>query len=230
MSQRWPSFLQRMLRFVTRHAWSLSLSGSPVVAFLSLASEIQEGELGPFDRSVADWFAAARGHWDGPMLALTRFGAFPCLATLCALAALVLALLGRRRDAVYVVACGSGAALLTAALKLLFERVRPDVSAHYLVGMPKSFAFPSGHAMGSISVVASLVVVAHGWPVARAWWALSVIVAVPLILGVAASRIYFGVHYASDVVGGNLVGAAWVAALTGWFYPRLLPAEASGQS
>jgi membrane-associated phospholipid phosphatase len=54
--------------------------------------------------------------------------------------------------------------------------------------------------------------------------------AVPLILGVAASRVYFGVHFPSDIVGGQLGAAAWVAAATGWFYPRLLPNEASVRS
>ena len=50
-----------------------------------------------------------------------------------------------------------------------------------------------------------------------------------VILGVAASRVYFGVHYPSDVIGGMLAGAAWIAAVTGWFYPRLLPGEAAGE-
>ena len=45
------------------------------------------------------------------------------------------------------------------------------------------------------------------------------------VVGVALSRVYFGVHYPSDVIGGQLGAAAWVSALTGWFYPRLFPGE-----
>jgi membrane-associated phospholipid phosphatase len=62
-----------------------------------------------------------------------------------------------------------------------------------------------------------------GWP--RAWSYLAATGCALLLLGVGLSRIYFGVHFASDVVGGQLASVACVSALTGWFYPRLLPGE-----
>src|SRR5438128_411417 len=58
-----------------RHRWSLPLSVLASVCFARLASELQEGELGPFDRFGVGLVVPFRGHYDRPMLWLTRLGA-----------------------------------------------------------------------------------------------------------------------------------------------------------
>jgi undecaprenyl-diphosphatase len=216
-----------VLRFVARHAWSISLSALSAFSFWRLAREMAEGELDPFDRAVAQLVVRSRGDWDGAMLALTRLGTLRSLTILTSLAAAGLVLRGKRWEAAYVVACAAGAGLWCWALKLLFQRVRPGESGLYVLSLPSSFSFPSGHAMGAAGVLGSFVIVVFAMPAARLWRWPALGVALPLIFGVAASRVYFGVHYPSDIVGGQLAAAAWVAAVTGWFYPRLLPAEAS---
>ncbi|HEX6765837.1 MAG TPA: phosphatase PAP2 family protein, partial [Polyangiaceae bacterium] len=106
----------------------------------------------------------------------------------------------------------------------------PGASSLYLLSSPDSFSFPSGHALGTTSVVGGLAVVAFALLGERSWRALAAAVALFFVSGVAASRVYFGMHFPSDVIGGVLAGAAWVAAVTGWFYPRLLPGEVSGKN
>jgi len=81
--------------------------------------------------------------------------------------------------------------------------------------------------MAATAVIGCLVVVVH---VARARPVLrhgALVLGAALVGGVALSRVYLGVHYPSDVLGGFLAAAAWVSALTGWMYPRLLPGEAA---
>jgi len=141
-------------------------------------------------------------------------------------AVVALFLLRQRREAAFVATCGLAAAVLSAALKFLFQRARPDATIGYLIALPSSFSFPSGHAMSSACVAGSLAIVAFE-KLPRPWRWLAVVAALLYILGVGLSRIYLGVHYASDVLGGQLASAALVAATTGWFFPRLLPGEAT---
>jgi undecaprenyl-diphosphatase len=195
---------------------------------LRLASELREGELGPFDRAAAHWLELQRGSWDTVMLLLTHSGGELGMTVLCVSSVLLLAALERRKEATFVATCGIGAYLLSAGLKLLFHRARPEAPSHYLIALPGSFSFPSGHALGSATVVGSLVVIVHALRLPLFWRAIATSVALAYVVGVAASRVYFGVHYPSDVLGGQLCAAAWIAAVTGWFYPRLLPGESSG--
>jgi undecaprenyl-diphosphatase len=159
------------------------------------------------------------------MLALTRFGAGSSLTLLGGVVACALAVTRRRKELVYFLACSVGSAIWCSALKLFFQRARPEATSLYLLDAPPSFSFPSGHAMGTAGVLGSLVILAFARRLAAPWRAVVVAGSASLMVGVAMSRVYFGVHYPSDVLGGQLAAAAWIAALTGWFYPWLLPAE-----
>lgn len=215
----------RLVDFLSRHRWSLPLALSATGSFARLASELREGELQPFDASVAGWVVLARGQLDTPMLALTQLGNGTSLLLITVIAVALLTLKGRRREARFLAIGGVGTFLLTVLLKLAFRRPRPGVAALYVLTEPSSFSFPSGHALGSTGVLLSLIVVARLLGV-RGWrWASLATTTALLLVGIATSRVYFGVHFPSDVVGGLLAGAAWVSALTGWFYPRLLPGE-----
>lgn len=217
-------YLRRVAGFVSRHRWSLPLSLASTVSLLHLASEMREGELAGFDARIAEAVHGMRGSMDGVMLALTELGGGAGMAVVSVALVSVLLILQRRRTALFMAIAALGTLVLSTSLKLLFHRARP-VDVTYLIQTPSSFSFPSGHAMGSMGVLASTLVVLYavGTPRPLRWLATSLIV--PFVLGVALSRVYFGVHYPSDVLGGQLAAAAWVSALTGWFYPRLFPGE-----
>lgn len=91
-------------------------------------------------------------------------------------------------------------------LKLVFMRPRPS---HHMV-QAVGYSFPSGHADGSILLYGTLLLLMltvmkkkHQKIV------LSLVVAV-LIIGIGCSRIYLGVHYPSDIIGGWCVGLGWL--------------------
>lgn len=72
-------------------------------------------------------------------------------------------------------------------------------------------SFPSGHAVSSMALVGACVVLA--WPTRLR--RLAVAGGVVLLVVVGLSRVYFGLHYTSDVIGGWALALAWVALLTG---------------
>ncbi|MFF2654892.1 phosphatase PAP2 family protein [Streptomyces sp. NPDC058045] len=130
---------------------------------------------------------------------------------LAALAVLYLLLRGSRWDAVRVAVAVVAANLLQQGLKAAVGRPRPHWShpvdsAHYA-------AYPSGHAM-TAAVVCGLLLwllrrrLPHGGPV----WRAALAVAAISVLGVGLTRIWLGVHWPSDVLGGWLLGALIVTA------------------
>jgi undecaprenyl-diphosphatase len=139
------------------------------------------------------------------------------------LAGLVLAASRRLRGAVFVVATVASGALASAALKTVFERPRPDGA--YLVSVPASASFPSGHVVAAVCLAGALTALVLAAPSAsRRVKAIALTASAAWVVTMAASRVYLGVHYASDVIGGALLGAAVVcasaAACVAWDFGR----------
>ena len=93
-------------------------------------------------------------------------------------------------------------------LKLVLRRRRPinDYSKKMFI---KTFSFPSGHAAGSlVSFVMGAIIVGSRWPELML---LALIVALVSCFMIGVSRVYLGAHYASDVIGGWIIGVAGLA-------------------
>jgi undecaprenyl-diphosphatase len=141
---------------------------------------------------------------DSVFVWLSRLGT---LGLIWVLLALAIALLRRRPDVFVLVLAADGAAdVLSYALKRLVDTDRPPVRYEKpkpLVDVPLDHSFPSGHAATSFACATVL-----AFTVPR--------LAAPLYLlaaAIAFSRVYVGVHYPVDVVGGALLGAAVATAL-----------------
>jgi len=138
------------------------------------------------------------------------------LAWQIVLAVVVVWLLWRRlpRLALFVVITAAGSSLLNGVVKTSVHRLRPVLT--HPVAHESGLSFPSGHAQAAVVGYAVLLLVflpiLHG-----AWRRVAVAVAVLMVLAIGFSRIALGVHYVSDVVGGYVLGAAWVAAMAAAF-------------
>ena len=93
--------------------------------------------------------------------------------------------------------------LLEAGIKLLISRDRPDFD-RLVTGT--GYSFPSGHVMAAVALWGLMPLVVSLYTRRRWLWWLSVAVSGVLILGIAASRVYLGVHWFSDVTAGLIVG------------------------
>jgi undecaprenyl-diphosphatase len=124
-----------------------------------------------------------------------------------AAAAIVLWFRRRRQVALFIVAVMIVEAVLNAGVKYLVDRDRPvfaDPVAH-----AAGQSFPSGHAFGAFVAFGLLVLL-----VPRRWKLVAGGIAALAVLLVSYSRLALGVHYLSDVVGGWLLGAAWLVLAT----------------
>jgi undecaprenyl-diphosphatase len=186
--------------------------------FLEIADEVAEGSTRRLDewtiRVLRQPHGASGPQWLGEVMRdVTALGGITVLVLVIGVAAGFL-LINRAYHAVWVVLSASlGGLLVSVLLKGLFRRPRPDLVPH-LVDAGLS-SFPSGHTMNSATVYLTLGLLLAQVSSSRRLKAYLLAVAALLTFLVGVSRVYLGVHYPTDVLGGWSAGGAW--ALLCWF-------------
>jgi undecaprenyl-diphosphatase len=148
-------------------------------------------------RSGIVTYAARVVTWAGSALLLVGLASVVCPA---------LGLKGLRREALAVAFSLGGAILIAAWVKLLVMRPRPPIKHLQAV---TSSSFPSGHATQAGAFWLSLVLALHTAGAPPTTTGVTAGFALMIFLGVAASRVYLGVHYPSDGAAGVLLGTGW---------------------
>lgn len=118
------------------------------------------------------------------------------------------------RLAVFLAVTVAGGGILNSVVKVAVDRPRPVLVDPVAVADGRSF--PSGHAMSSTVAYGALLLVFLP-VVARRLRPLVVAACVVLVAAIGFTRLALGVHYISDVVGGFVLGLAWLAASTAAF-------------
>ena len=200
--------------------------GIAVWSFMKIASEVLEGEAHALDLRILSWCrvnALPDQPW-GPLWFQEGMRDLTALGSPAVLAFTVVAvwgglMLARQRGMAWL-ALGSavGGQALALSLKAVFSRDRPDAAFHATVAAGHSF--PSSHAMMSAVVFLTLAALVARLTPRTALRAYALGMAALLSGAVGVSRVYLGVHWASDVAAGWAGGAAW--ALACWLLARRL--------
>ena len=179
-------------------------------AFVAVAELVQEGATQRFDNAVMFWVRDHRIPWlERTMIEMTALGNWTVVGMVGAVAALFLTLTRHKHSAALLVIATAGGVVINGALKALFSRPRPEIFEWQTLATSSSF--PSGHATAAALVYGTVAYLAARLHKRR--WArfLTMLGALIFILLVCASRVYLGVHYPSDVLGGVISGFAWAA-------------------
>lgn len=167
--------------------------------------------LGSLDLAVLEWMHRHVTQAGMSMAqAISHVGSPVAMTVLAFAGALTLLALGEWILLTGWVAAFTGASLIDRWLKVAIHRPRPIYAASLLAH--PTWSFPSGHAMGSLvgyGMLAYLMVLANRGKPSRQ--RMIVVLATCLVLIIGLSRLYLGVHYLSDVVGGYAAGLAWLA-------------------
>ena len=179
----------------------------PLWAFAELAGEVHEGEGFAFDLPVLRFaHAIGNGGLDRIQLLVSDLGYAWFVVPFDVVLVLALAWRRRVREALFAALALGGSGLLNMAAKQSFARARPDLWAS--LAPEHTYSFPSGHAMGSMTL--AWVVVLLAWRTRWRWPVL--LVAGPFALLVGMSRVYLGVHFPSDILAGWTAASVWAVA------------------
>jgi undecaprenyl-diphosphatase len=155
-------------------------------------------------------------HLESYVRDVTAMGGVVWLTLLTALVIIFLLLSGKWQIALFVLAAVGGGQIVSSLLKLGIDRPRPDIVSHLMT--ETSMSFPSGHAMMSAVTYLTLGSLLARIVPQKRLKIFFLCVAVLLTAMVGVSRVFLGVHWPSDVLGGWCAGFAW--ALICWLIAR----------
>jgi undecaprenyl-diphosphatase len=178
--------------------------------FAALAHAVVQGRTRSFDLAVRSTIHSwATPRFTEAMSAVTQLGSTTILLPLGAILVWRLYVAGRLRAAVLLAITALGAQVFDQALKFEFRRPRPEV--FFGLAQPGTYSFPSGHSLTSCCFYGVLAAILTAGAMSRGRRILIWAVAAAITLSVGFSRVYLGVHYPTDVLGGYAVAVVWVA-------------------
>ena len=186
--------------------WLAALSAALLAA---VALFLGSPALHLFDTAVLEGVRGWQPDW---LTALMKFFTFVGSTEAAAVIALLAMIairkrLNNKREALLFVIAVACAGLFNVLLKAWFQRPRPELGLIEAGG----FSFPSGHSMGAFALYGLLAYLLRRQFAGRLERSLWLGFSAAMILCIGFSRIYLGVHYPSDVIGGFLAGSCLVA-------------------
>jgi undecaprenyl-diphosphatase len=196
--------------------------------FINVGMLVTNGTTKQFDESIIKYFRVERNNSEptGPyfltesMRDITSLGG-ETVITIITIFVVGFLLLQKRYDAMWLVLAATiGGALISFGLKEFYGRERPDISYRLISVTPLSF--PSGHSMMSAIVYLTQAAIIARIQKNKKIRIYILSAALFLVFIIGFSRVYLGVHYPTDVIGGWTVGLAWASFcwLVAWYLQK----------
>ena len=219
--RRFQDLLYKTLRLIAGHVrgfWAALITFlsigfifgiGGVMLFAYLAEVVMEGATQTIDEAGLRWINSHQSEaLDHVMMEITSLGNFAVVLMMLLVVSAFL-WLSKHKLSVVLLALGVGGGYAANnVLKMFFDRDRPSVFEHGADVLTSSF--PSGHAMVSTIAYLSVAYLVGRLEPKPAMRRVTWILAIVIIILVATSRMYLGVHYPSDVIGGIIAGVAWL--------------------
>lgn len=213
--------IHELLKLVRHNARVLVVVGALIVV-LALLYDVRGADLARIDNSAYVFFALhLRRAWLTPIMQGLSDLASPVILAVMLL--IVEAFAPGRRPGVCAAVNLVCAVCINLFVKEIVHRPRPEESLRLV--SETGYSFPSGHSMVSMAFYGLLLWMVWNYEKDRVVKWMCVLGFALVILLVGISRVYLGVHYASDVVAGFCVSAAWLAVYTKVAVPMLLTEE-----
>lgn len=152
--------------------------------------------------------------WEPYVRILSKFGVFWGVFPVATTVGLILLYLKRWRSLTYLAFTLLGNIAINRTAKMFFHRERP--SLWEALSARLDYAFPSGHAMSSMVLIAVLVIIT--WGSRWCWWVL--VAGGAFVVTIGWTRLYLGVHFPSDILAGWMLSLAWAVGVSLLIHPQ----------
>jgi membrane-associated phospholipid phosphatase len=212
LAERWRRLREGVPPTLYLLACAVVLAAALVGVGWVLAKVVHDDGIGRADTGVSRWLAGERNpDLTDATVFTSEFGGTLTVAALAVLAVAFAALVWRRwREPMLVAVAVAGEVGIFLLVTLLVDRERPPV--RHLDEAPPTSSFPSGHTAATIALWGALAVLANERARSAVVRNLFLVLAFVVPLLVASSRMYRGMHFLSDVLGGIVLGGLWLLA------------------
>jgi len=178
-----------------------------LLAFVSIAIDIRGNRFAEFDEKCLNFALSIRSGWLTVAFRIITNLVNPIVIGIVGFCILIFA--KNRRIFSFQLFLNMGiVAILNLVFKYFFVRNRPDEIFHLV--SETGYSFPSGHAMFAVAFYGFLIYMLWNTQRKKSTKIVLTIIGVILVALISFSRIYLGVHYASDVIGGVCVSLGYL--------------------
>lgn len=198
--------------------WAFFISLMSAIGFGVIALLVTDDKVVQFDKKIISFVQGLETPALTSMMKFFTFigGGLPVVIVTLIIMFFLYKVLHHRGELILFIGVVIGSVILNETLKLIFHRARPML--HRVIDA-NGFSFPSGHSMAAFSLYGVVAFLLWRHISTSSGRGMLIVISIIMTIAIGVSRIYLGVHYPSDVLGGFLASGSWLA-ISIWYYQR----------